>query len=126
MDENVLKTISYFSGVVFLVAAITMFFVTYADSNYIIDLVNGKISDKGTVYTAYTADYNNNPVTGAFIIGVVKNYPEHDIYIDTEYIPAGTDAVIYDFSFINIDDYYTAEYVYRPDGEIECIRFSKK
>lgn len=126
MDENVIKTISYVSAAIFLVAAITMFFVTYADSDYTIELVNEKISDKGTVYRAKTADYDDNTVTGAFIIGVIKNWPGYDIYIDTKYIPAGTDAVIYDFSFINIMDYYTAEYIYGPDGGIESIRFSKK
>ena len=126
MEENTLKTISYVSAAIFLVAAITMFFVTYADSDNTIDLVNRKLTDKGTVYQTNAADYNDNLVTGSFIVGVIKNCPEYDIYIDTEYIPSGTDSVILDFSFINVADYYTVEYIYEPDGKIECIRFSKK
>lgn len=126
MDENVLKTISYVSSAIFLVAAITMFFVTYADSDNTIDLVNRKLTDKGTIYQTKAADYNDNLVTGAYVIGVIKNCPEYDIYIDTDYIPVGADAVIFDFSFINVADYYTVEYIYEPDGKIECIWFSKK
>ncbi|NLG89139.1 MAG: hypothetical protein GX494_08010 [Clostridiaceae bacterium] len=126
MEENVIKAVSYFSAAIFLVVAITMFFVTYTDSDKTIDLVNGKISDKGTVYVAKTADYNENTVAGAFIIGIIKNCPGHDIYIDTEYIPAGTGAVMSEISFVNIEDYYTAQYIYGPDGEIESIRFIKK
>jgi len=125
MEENVFKTISYVSSAIFLIAAITMFFVTYNDSDNTIDLVNGKISDKGTVYQTNTSYYNDNLVAGAFVIGVIKNCPEYDIYIDTEYIPAGADAVMFDFGFINGTDYYTAEYIYEPDGKIECIRFSR-
>jgi hypothetical protein len=126
VEENVLKTISYVSSAVFLIAAITMFFVTYADSDDAIELVNRKLTDKGTVYQANTADYNDALVTGAFIIGIIKNCPGYDIYIDSDYIPAGTDAVMFDFSFINVADYYTVEYIYEPDGKIECIWFSKK
>ena len=126
MDENVLKTISYVSSAIFLVAAITMFFVTYADSDNTIDLVNRKLTDKGTIYQTKAADYNDNLVTGAYVIGVIKNCPEYDIYIDTDYIPVGADAVIFDFSFINVADYYTVEYIYEPHGKIECIWFSKK
>ena len=126
MEENTLKTISYVSAAIFLVAAITMFFVTYADSDNTIDLVNRKLTDKGTVYQTNAADYNDNLVTGAYVIGVIKNCPEYDIYIDTDYIPVGADAFIFDFSFINVADYYTVECIYDPHGKIECIRFSKK
>jgi hypothetical protein len=109
-----------------LVAAITMFFVTYADSDNTIDLVNRKLTDKGTVYQTNAADYNDNLVTGAYVIGVIKNCPEYDIYIDTDYIPVGADAVIFDFSFINVTDYYTFEYIHEPNGKIECIRYIRK
>jgi len=126
VEENAFKTISYVSSAIFLIAAITMFFVTYADSGSTIDLVNRKLTDKGTVYQVNTADYNDNLVTGSFIIGIIKNCQEYDIYIDTEYIPAGTDAVMPDFSFISVTGYYTAEYIYEPDGKIGCMRFSKK
>ena len=126
MEENTLKTISYVSAAIFLVAAITMFFVTYADSDNTIDLVNRKLTDKCTVYQTNAADYNDALVTGAFIIGIIKNCPGYDIYIDSDYIPAGTDAVMFDFSFINVADYYTVEYIYEPHGKIECIWFSKK
>ena len=126
MEENTLKTISYVSAAIFLVAAITMFFVTYADSDNTIDLVNRKLTDKGTVYQTNAADYNDNLVTGAYVIGVIKNCPEYDIYIDTDYIPVGTDAVIFDFSFINVTDYYTFEYIHEPNGKIECIRYIRK
>ena len=126
MDENVLKTISYVSSAIFLVAAITMFFVTYADSDDTIDLINRKLTDKGTIYQTKAADYNDAIVTGAFIIGVIKNCPCYDIYVDTKYIPAGTDAFMFDFSFIDSMDYYYTECIYEPHGKIECIRFSKK
>jgi hypothetical protein len=126
MEENTLKTISYVSAAIFLVAAITMFFVTYADSDNTIDLVNRKLTDKGTVYQTNAADYNDNLVTGAYVIGVIKNCPEYDIYIDTDYIPVGADAVIFDFSFINVTDYYTFEYIHEPNGKIECIRYIRK
>ena len=126
MEENVLKTISYVSSAIFLVAAITMFFVTYADSDDTIDLINRKLTDKGTIYQTKAADYNDAIVTGAFIIGVIKNCPGYDIYVDTKYIPAGTDAFMFDFSFIDSMDYYYTECIYEPDGKIECIRFSKK
>ena len=126
VEENALKAISYFSAAILLIAAITMFFAAYADSDDAIELVNRKLTDKGTIYQANTADYNDNLVTGSFIVGVIKNCPGYDIYIDTEYIPSGTDSVILDFSFINVADYYTVEYIYEPDGKIECIWFSKK
>ena len=126
MEENVLKTISYVSSAIFLVAAITMFFVTYADSDDTIDLINRKLTDKGTIYQTKAADYNDAIVTGAFIIGVIKNCPGYDIYVDTKYIPAGTDAFMFDFSFIDSMDYYYTECIYEPHGKIECIRFSKK
>jgi len=126
MDENVIKTISYVTSAIFLIAAITMFFVTYADSDDTVELVNRKLTDKGTVYQTKAADYSDNPVTGAYIIGVIKNCPEYDIYIDSEYIPVGTDAVMHDFSFISETGYYSAEYIYEPDGKIGCMRFSKK
>jgi hypothetical protein len=103
-----------------------MFFVTYADSDDTIDLINRKLTDKGTIYQTKAADYNDAIVTGAFIIGVIKNCPGYDIYVDTKYIPAGTDAFMFDFSFIDSMDYYYTECIYEPDGKIECIRFSKK
>jgi hypothetical protein len=126
VEENALKAISYFSAAILLIAAITMFFAAYADSDDAIELVNRKLTDKGTIYQANTADYNDAIVTGAFIIGVIKNCPGYDIYVDTKYIPAGTDAFMFDFSFIDSMDYYYTECIYEPDGKIECIRFSKK
>lgn len=126
MEENVLKTITYVSAAIFLIGAITLFFAAYTDSDNAIALVNRKLNDKGTVYEIKAADSNDSVVTGAFIIGFIKNCPGYDIYIDTKHIPVGADAVMSDFSFIDINDYYTAEHVFEPDGKIECIRFIKK
>ena len=124
MEENIFKSISYAAVTFFLIAAISLFFMLYENCGYTLTIVNKAITDKGAVYQAENT-CDDKTVYGAEIIGLIKNGPKIDIFIDSVFVFANTDANSFNYSLIDILSLYTVEYIFSPAGETECIKYSK-
>lgn len=126
MDENIIKAISYTSVVLMLIIALSLFFVLYKSSSDIITIANQAITDKGAVYQVEKREEGRIIVTGADIIGAIKNGLETNIYVDSFYISKITDADLFNYSLFNHSALYIMEYVIIETGEIEAVRYYKK
>jgi hypothetical protein len=127
MEENILKAISYFSAAFFIITAVTLFFTLYNNKNEIMDTVSSKICEKGPVYeTNYVDIPKNSTVSGAFIIGCIKNGLETDISVDSVLIPQNTDISAFDYDIVDYDSEYNVEYVFNTSGELVMVKYRKK
>jgi hypothetical protein len=124
MEENIFKSISYAAVTFFLIAAISLFFTLYENCGHTLTIVNKAITDKGAVYQTENI-CEDKTVSGAEIIGSIKNGLKTDIFIDSVCVFANTDANSFNYSLIDILSLYTVEYIFSPAGETECIKYSK-
>ncbi len=125
MDENLVKTLFYSAVTFMLIAAISLFFVLYGNSDDMFTLVNKAITDKGIVYQTNKTDAVKT-ATGAEIIGSIKNGLNADIFIDSFFVPVTVDTDSFNYSLIDISSVYSMEYVFSQLGETILIKYIKQ
>ncbi len=128
MDENITKTISYISAVLFMLGAVTLFFILYRGSSGAIGLVNRIKTDKGAVYQSKFYD-SAKTVTGADIVGSIRSGLETDICIDTVFVYGDADVNnfhTFDYSLVDSEALYSVEYIFSPSGEVCYILYRKQ
>lgn len=125
MEENISKALSFFSVTFFIIIAVTLFFTLYEKNSEIINTVNDNISERGAVYMADETSRPENTVSGAFIIGCIKNGLETDISVDSVFVHKSTDISMFNFNIIDIGAEYTVEYVFNTSGEIILVKYQK-
>jgi len=125
MEENLSKALSSLGVAFIIIAAVTLFFTLYGKNSEIADIANSKMTDRGTVYQSISYVPTGNEVSGAVIIGCIKNGLETDISVDSAIIPKSADINNINFDMVDISAVYTVEYVFNYSGEVTLVKYRK-
>lgn len=126
MEENILKALSYFSVAFFIIIAISLFFSLYGSNSEMINIINrNNISEQGPVYRTNNYEQSESKVSGAVIIGCIKNGLETDISIDSVIVHKDMDINMFDFGIVDIAALYSVEYDINPSGEVTFVKYQK-
>ena len=105
MEENISKALSYFSVAFFIITAISLFLMLYGKNSEMVNIVNKNISESGPVYQTNIKEQAGNKVSGAVIIGCIKNGLETDISINSVTVYKNVDINTFNFDMVDLMPY---------------------
>ncbi len=126
MDENISRLLSMVSAILLVIGALSLFFLLYRGGVGTITLVNRSLSDRGAIYQVESDDSDDELVTGAHIIGTIRNGLETTMIIDSVVIPRTVDPGSFDYQFIDSAALYSMEILMNSSGEVSGILYRKK